>query len=462
MIKYLFILINSLSLFLYSLFSNDGGTTITNNFPSSIKPGQTINVEIKIAKGSMSGFAKMQLDLPPGISVNEIDNKGATFSYVEGIAKWLWASLPAENEIVLKLSLIADPFAPQGKTVIGGKYSYVENSDKKVIEMAPVDITIGEAGAVSDNNTNTSTTPTVSTQNTNVTATSSETPTNTGGKATNNQNSNREPDGNITVQRTIIKGGGEGEYTINLKVNKGATKGFARYSDDLPASLGARAGKTEGASFSVADGKIKFVWVAVPEKEILELSYTIIGVSAPVVLHGEYSFLEQNQSKKYELPAETISPEAHSTANTETTIPTNTTSAVAVTENSTNTNTTSNSGNAANNSTQTASTQTTETSARKDGNISYHVQIGAFTNSAVSANRLKRKFSISEKIQSEFQGGFSKFMVGSHGEYKAARDHREKIKATNHVASAFVVAYNTGKRITVQEALMISNQKWFK
>jgi hypothetical protein len=53
-------------------------------------------------------------------------------------------------------------------------------------------------------------------------------------------------------------------------------------------------------------------------------------------------------------------------------------------------------------------------------------------------------------------------MVGEHPEYKNARDHREKVKSGNGVASAFVVAYNSGKRITVQEALMITNQKWFR
>ena len=90
------------------------------------------------------------------------------------------------------------------------------------------------------------------------------------------------------------------------------------------------------------------------------------------------------------------------------------------------------------------------------------VQIGAFTKQTVSAQRLQKKFKITEQITSEMQNGFSKFMIGSHEQYKDARDHREQVKATNGVKSAFVVAYNGVKRITVQEALMITNQKWFK
>jgi len=57
--------------------------------------------------------------------------------------------------------------------------------------------------------------------------------------------------------------------------------------------------------------------------------------------------------------------------------------------------------------------------------------------------------------------GFSKFMVGNFDEYKQARNHRENIKQKG-CNSAFVVAYNGTKRITVQEALMITSQKWFK
>ena len=57
--------------------------------------------------------------------------------------------------------------------------------------------------------------------------------------------------------------------------------------------------------------------------------------------------------------------------------------------------------------------------------------------------------------------GLDKFMVGNFSEYKDARSHREVIKQKG-CSTAFVVAYNGAKRITVQEALMITNQKWFK
>jgi hypothetical protein len=463
MIKYLFILINSLSLFLFSLFSGDSGVTITNTIPTAIQPGKTVPVEIKISKGNMSGFAKMQLELPAGISVNERDNRGANFSYVDGIAKWVWASLPTEADIVIKLELVVDP-AASGKMIIAGKYSFVENNAKQVVEMAPVEVTVGDGAVASTTETATPTTTSETTPSTTTPVTDNTT--------SNQGNSNSEPAGNITVQRTVSKGSVEGEYNVTIKVNKGATRGFARYSDDLPAEITARAGKTEGASFSVADGKVKFVWVTVPEKDELELTYTLSGVKSPITLNGEYSYLEQNQSKKTMLAPETITPDAGTPVATSTTSENSATTTAssgtetattATTESTANTTSTQTSENN-NTNTNTTNTNTSgnETLTKKEGNVSYMVQIGAFTNSAVSSEKLSKKFSISENIKSEFQGGFSKFMVGNHSEYKSARDHREKMRNNNRVATAFVVAYNTGKRITVQEALMITSQKWFK
>ena len=91
--------------------------------------------------------------------------------------------------------------------------------------------------------------------------------------------------------------------------------------------------------------------------------------------------------------------------------------------------------------------------------VAYRVQIGAFNN-AIASSVLTRKFNVTENIKSEMAEGFSKFMIGGYNTYKDARTNREKM-INKGCRSAFVVAYNGPKRITVQEALMITNQKWF-
>lgn len=475
MIKYLFILVNAFTVFIYSLFGGDNGITVSGNIPKTIIAGQEVPIEIKVTKGSMSGFAKLQLELPEGLSLKELDNKGANYSYSDGIAKWVWASLPSENDIIVKVTLVAGTSASGVKT-IGAKYSFVENNAKQVVEMVPIEITVeASAGAIA---TNTQTTTPQATVNTNTTV-AVETNTTT-------SNSNKEPAGNVTVVRTISKGTKDGEYIVNLKVKKGSTRGFARYSDDLKTGVIAKAISTDGSSFSVADGKVKFVWVSVLIKDELELSYSLTStVSVEMTLKGEYSYLEDNQSKKFLLTPEPLAITLNQAVATNTNEPvaTQTVAVVTPTEAAvvptvavvtpTETVAVVTPTQAIVTPTETVAVSTptetpvntnpvNETVAKKDGSVNYMVQIGAFTNGNVTASVLKQKFRISETVKSEMQAGFSKFMVGSHGEYKGARDQRETIRNNNGIKGAFVVAYNQSKRITVQEALMISNQKWYK
>src|SRR5688572_24099587 len=126
MIKYLFIVINSLCIFIFGFFSGDG-ITVSSTIPQNMVAGQEVAIELRVVKGGMSGFAKLQLDLPEGITVKEAEDKGANYSYSEGIAKWVWAALPMENEIVVKVTLLATE-GSTGQKTIGAKYSYVENN----------------------------------------------------------------------------------------------------------------------------------------------------------------------------------------------------------------------------------------------------------------------------------------------------------------------------------------------
>ena len=317
--------------------------------------------------------------------------------------------------------------------------------------MVPFEITIEAPANATTSQTSTSET----TANTNTEA-AAETNTSV-------SNSNKEPAGNVTVVRTISKGTNDGEYIVNLKVKKGATRGFARYSDDLKSGVIAKAITTDGSSFSVADGKVKFVWVSVLIKDELELSYSLTSpTSIAMILKGEYSYLEDNQSKKYLLTPEPLEINLAPAVATNTTEPVTTPTVAMVTPTETVALETPTVAVVTPTETPTNTNPVNETVAKNDGSVNYMVQIGAFTNGNVTASVLKQKFGISETVKSEMQGGFSKFMVGSHREYKGARDQRERIRNNNGVKSAFVVAYNLSKRITVQEALMISNQKWYK
>jgi hypothetical protein len=57
--------------------------------------------------------------------------------------------------------------------------------------------------------------------------------------------------------------------------------------------------------------------------------------------------------------------------------------------------------------------------------------------------------------------GWFKFTVGGWGTYADARSKRDELAPYN-LPGPFVTAYNSGTRITVQEALMITKQSWVK
>ncbi|MBL7900463.1 MAG: hypothetical protein JNK73_00555 [Bacteroidia bacterium] len=419
--------------FLLPFLAPNGEPKISTNFPSSLVIDQETVLEIKISKAQLSGFATFQMDLPNGFVPREIENAEASFSVKEGQMVWTWNELPEEEELILSVGITPGSVA-HGKKLMGASFYYIDNNDKKSVDLQATEMIVlneGETGLSES-------------------ATTTDTPAQTTGTVA--ESSHSEPAGIIEVLRNVQDGKTYNEKKIELTIKKGITKGFARYSDNLEPGFSAKALKTDGSSFSIADGKIKFVWVSVPEKEELKVSYVLVCESncESLLLKGEYSYLEHNQSKKTLAPEQTLrfdNTSAPAQAETKTEAPKSNT---VVTTNAENTK-------------ETKTQEKLEQQAKQQQNTTiFAVQIGAFNNAKVNAQSLKRKFKLKENIRSEFQEGYSKFMYGSFGAYKTAREKREQTIRNNGIKSAFVVAYNNGKRITVQEALMTLNQKWFK
>lgn len=455
MIKYFFILINSLILFIFGLLQIDNSITIKNNLPSNFIVGQEVAVEFRISKGIQSGFSKFQLELPYGISITKKEEMNAIYSVENGVSQWIWSEVPKDEEILIKLTLVASEVGIGLKT-FNSNYSFIEKNEKKVINMLPMEISI-------QSNINNK------------------------GFVNKDTLTKAEPNTSIEIIRLISDGPNSNEKTINIKIKKGDTKGFAKYSDEIDQILNVKAIKTDGGSFSVSDGKIKFVWVEVPTKSELEVSYQLnLKNQNSNILKGEYSYLEKNQSKKFTAKPEILivgelldetkpltfikqeeakditqankvneiiskriieDSKQNLTVEKTSTIVTQTPNLVK---------------NEANEAKIPEADLVKETPQIFNANPNFVVQIGAFKNTKVVATVLIKKYRITDKIVDELHDGFSKFMVGNHNLYKEARKHRDIIKGKHGVKDAFIAAYNVGKRITVQEALMVSKQSWFK
>jgi cell division septation protein DedD len=327
--------------------------------------------------------------------------------------------------------------------------------------MPPVEIIIGDAPSAEIRTTEpVNTTNTSPAETSSVPATPIETPT----EIVSNEIKN-EDNSAIKCTRTITKESSDNAFNVDVKIKKSIIKGFAKYQEVIPIGYNARAGKVNGSAFSVADGKLKFVWVSLPVDEELNISYILEKTNEASengkLEKGEFSYLENELSKKVTMPIEVIKEKeivAITNNNTpvitteENTQPTENQS----TENQPKDNITAGAGDTK----TTAATDSKDILSKKEGNVMYSVQIGAFKN-AIDAKVLSKKFKLTKSIKSEMAEGYNKFMIDEYAEYKKARDGRENVRQKG-CATAFVVAYNGAKRITVQEALMITSQKWFK
>ena len=98
------------------------------------------------------------------------------------------------------------------------------------------------------------------------------------------------------------------------------------------------------------------------------------------------------------------------------------------------------------------------TSQKVKNNINYKVQILA-GHKIISQNYLSNKFKFKENYSIESHGGWLKYTVGDNTKYSEARDNRNELDKYNF-PGPFVIAYNYDKRVTVQEALILTNQNW--
>jgi cell division septation protein DedD len=445
--KYIIVFIHALAIAIYQLFFGDP-VSVTAKVPDNIAAGKDFVVEVTVNKAQVAGFAKLQLEIPPAFVATEVDSKGGSFSASGTVVKIIWTSVPADAELKVKIN-ISVPATATGDKQLQGKFSYIENNVKQQAEFGPITVKLGGESTTTSSEVAAST-PTTTTES---------------AQAFSKPN---EPDATISTNRKITALGAANNYEVAVSIQKGGVKGFAKLTEKIPAGFKAESVNNGDATFEFTGGDAKFIWTSLPPQENITVTYKLVPdggsiIQKPSFIDGsEFSYIENDQTKKVSLSRQEIL-DANATPNSVVTTEV-AKEPVAAPADVTNTTTQASTEKAAEPVVTQATTEkaaeptTTQASAPKNTNIHFSVQIGAFKN-GVNANALGRKYAVS--VKTEMNDGFTKCIFGKYNEYKMARDNRETVK-NKGAEGAFVTAYNAGTRVTVQEALMVSNQKWYK
>jgi hypothetical protein len=461
MIKQLLLLVQFLWIFIYQLFFSLD-VTVNQQLPSKIAAGSEAVVEIVINKSDASGFAKVQQDFPEGFNAEPIETKGATFSFKDNKVKFIWMALPSEEQFTISYKLIPNTNT-KGNFSLAGKFSYIADSERKNIDINTVSYTVEPASEEEPVVEVPSVEEPVATKEEEpvIEEPIVETPVIEDPVA-------EETTIEVNCVRTIALVE-EGKYKVTTEITKKGIQGFAKLTEIVPDGFIALEDNANGGVFSFKEKEAKILWLVMPKNETFTVSYFIQAkdntINKTYSVSGSFSYLKGEETEKYTIAKSdftldrkaVIVEEQEPIAEKEPikkepvvkeSVKKEPIVEVPVAEEPIVEETTPK-----NNTKEITSIPNPETK------VTYKVQVGA-GHQTVANNYFAVKFNLQDNVSTENHEGWIKYIVGSFNEYKAARDKRNNVR--NNVKTAFVTAYNSGKRITVQEALMISNQKWYK
>ena len=455
MFQHAFVLFNLLAgLFAFSFLED--GVIIEDNTPTRLAPGESRMVEISVNKGDVSGFAKLQLEIPAGLKAEAGDTHSASFTFAEGKAKFIWNALPAEQIFTVSYKLTALPNS-SGNKVITGAFSYIKANQRVDYEMQSKVVQVGGNDAV----------------------VSSSEPTNSA----------------FSCVRTITELS-DGEYLVRLNVVNASNDGFVKIKESFPSGFVAAENESSGAIVTTESGSVKFVWFDAPSASNYTVSYKLTGGVGDPSISGNLSYVANNAPRELpvtgsgaiERSVAATTPSNQTTGNTADADARAAAKAEAdrlaaerlaaeraQQERDAAERAQQAAAQAAEAARQEALAQAARDEQRRrdaaastgtsvpdaETGVNYKVQIMA-AHRVVDEKYLKSRHGFNESFAIENHEGWVKYTTGSHSVYKGARDDRNRIRDRYTFKGPFVTAYNNGERITVQEALMITRQQWYK
>lgn len=518
MLRTLLVGINIIGIALLGFFQKTD-LEILHDLPTSMQPGEERVVTFDIDKSDVTGFAKFQIVLGEGLTAEVVKSEGASFTFNNQMVKFIWMALPATKKIQLQMRLIASPNAV-GNLEVNPRFSYIYENERKNFDVKTHIIAVGEAGDLASQRIQESMQEKM--KNLDAEASATRTISAEGVNQWRVEISIQKADlqGFAKVEETVPDG-----YTVvdlksssavfsidnqevkyiwyDIPENDVVTVSYKMLplipmDNRTPAISGSFSylKDEETASTPIinqGDDEPKLLVESVKdtvEAEVVEIAENIvkeetedqkIAASDSQKATEEAARIVAEEQKAAELKA-AEQKAAELAAATAAAAKAAQEAKIAAEEKAAQLADAAKASQAAAQTTESKPSEikksqpdnTAVASAKKsvnDGNIVnvpepeegifYRVQIAAGKNN-LNREVFAKLYNFDEGFKLENAGGLLKYTTGYHQVYKAARDDRERITSKYaKFKGPFVAAYNDGERITVQEALMVSSQKWF-
>lgn len=481
MVNNLVLLINLVGILLMDvLFMTD--PVITQNVPATMEPGSEVRVTVNINKGDLSGFAKLQLDLPNGLSIEAVDTKGASFTFSDQKAKFIWMALPSTPSFKVTYLLKADASA-SGVLRMDGRLSYIENNERKTYDLATANVDMGIGGSGPSAHVEEVLLEDEAINSEDLVSAAGGAPAKGLMVAVVEQASGIaaiQGAGGVGGTRTITPVS-ENEMLVEVTLNKGDIRGFGKLQETVPQGFTAVEKNSDEAIFTAQDRIVKFVWLNLPARSTIKVVYKLRANQRPdgeYSIDGEFGYLLNDETQKAVLGTSRffVGPKAMelmAQENAEIAPLNNEDAQLAIRERERSEAEAKEAAEARaaaalaeqqRKREQAVTVQqpvkTTPTIPAPEKGITYKVQITA-AHREVGASYFQARHRYTGDFSIERHQGWIKYVTGGATTYKDARDLRiGLVKAGHEFPGPFVTAYNNGERITVQEALMLSNQQW--
>lgn len=465
---------------------------ITHEAPAIMNAGSEMKVTVTIEKGDLAGFAKLQIDLPPGLSATAIETKGASFTFADGKAKFIWMALPSQPRFQVSYTLTADASA-SGSLNINGRLSYIEDNERKTHDMSTSTVQViggaaaqvvpaaveqavprnGQPPATSDGTADAGTVaagenegapPTPPEQAAGRVEAANDVVSAAGAAPIVPALEPPPPGPPAVIQPMPGQGGVSGTRTITavtetemlveVTIHKGAIRGFGKLQEVIPTGFTALEKSNDEAIFTTQGTIVKFVWLNLPAKADLKVVYKLRGNAQPegdYQVSGDFGYLLNDETQKAVLGSTAFKIGPQALAQQQQAQPVDTQQVARqepvkepvqepVKE--------------------PVATSVTPKIPTPETGITYKVQISA-AHREVGRDYFQARHRFGGDFSIERHEGWIKYTTGRYSAYREARDQRVAyISAGHDFPGPFVTAYNNGDRITVQEALMISGQHW--